>query len=265
MKKQLLKPVLESDFRPNFSRGADKEGVDPFQAFQSMIGHFSRIAVGPHFWFIADVVEGFAHSLGGMLEEMMPFSEEAFLQNSTSLLFQNSHPVDITHLFAFTNYWIQFYMALPPEKKPHVHATIYLRMLNKKKEYRWVMVQYADSLFNKEGNLLYGLTLVTDISHIKKGGDAMMSILDTSDQHCQQFYCIDQQTRLTESLNVPEISKREQDVLLLLIKGYSSKQIAAELNIAIKTTDHHRQSLLRKTNTKTTGELVATAISYGLI
>jgi DNA-binding CsgD family transcriptional regulator len=203
--------------------------------------------------------------MGGMLEEMMPFTEEAFLQNPTAMLFQNSHPVDITHLFAFTNYWVQFYMALPPEKKPHVHATIYLRMLNKNKEYRWVMVQYADSLFNQEGKIVYGLTLVTDISHIKQNGDAMMSILDTSDQRCQQFYCIDQQTRLTESMDVPEISKREQDVLLLLIKGYSSKQIAAELNIAVKTTDHHRQSLLRKTNTKTTGELVAKAISYGLI
>lgn len=265
MKKQLLEPVLEKDFQPNFSRGADQSGINPFEHYKTLIGHSSRLAVGPYFWFIADTVNGVAHSAGGMLEDMMPFSMKDFMENSTTTLFQNSHPTDITRLFAFTNHWVQYYMRLPAEKKPYVHATIYLRMLNRNQEYRWVMVQYADSLFNKEGNLVYGLTLVTDISHIKQDGEAMMSVLDATDQSCQHFYCTAEQELTSEMMELPLISKREREVLCLLAKGYGSKQIAAELKIAVKTTDHHRQSLLRKTNTKNTGELVAKAISSGLI
>jgi hypothetical protein len=48
-----------------------------------------------------------------------------------------------------------------------VRATIYLRLLNKKKVYSWVMIQYADTVVDDNGAIIYGLTFVTDISHIK--------------------------------------------------------------------------------------------------
>lgn len=54
-------------------------------------------------------------------------------------------------------------------------------------------------------------------------------------------------------------------MLRFLTIGYSSKQIAAELNIATKTIDNHRQNLLQKTNTKSSAELVAYGINLGFI
>jgi DNA-binding CsgD family transcriptional regulator len=64
---------------------------------------------------------------------------------------------------------------------------------------------------------------------------------------------------------MPKISPREIDILHLLAAGHSSKQIAGELNIAIKTVDNHRQNLLRKTGARSTAELVTKAVKLGLV
>jgi DNA-binding NarL/FixJ family response regulator len=113
--------------------------------------------------------------------------------------------------------------------------------------------------------IVYGLTLITDIGHLRKSGVAMMSILDTYDNSCQQFLCVDGKNLSPPANALPKVTLREIEVLQYLALGYSSKQIAQELNLAIKTIDNHRQNLLRKTNTKSSGELVAFGINMGLI
>ena len=127
------------------------------------------------------------------------------------------------------------------------------------------MIQYADTVVDDNGAIIYGLTFVTDISHIKKDGIAMMSVLDTFDNSCQQFLCIDDKNLSNPVDALPKITSREIEILRYLAIGYSSKQIAEELNIAVKTIDNHRQNMLRKTNTKSSPELVAYGINMGFI
>lgn len=62
--------------------------------------------------------------------------------------------------------------------------------------------------------------------------------------------------RLSKSNNLPKISKREQQVLDLLIKGQSSTEIAKELNISFETVRTYRRKLLTKFNVKSAGQLV---------
>ncbi|OBX25429.1 regulatory LuxR family protein [Gelidibacter algens] len=60
--------------------------------------------------------------------------------------------------------------------------------------------------------------------------------------------------------SAPQLTSREKEILQLLAKGFGSKQIASLLNISIKTVDNHRQNMLHKTGSKTSSELVSTAI-----
>lgn len=262
----LLSPVKEEDLRITF--GASRRvsvSEDPAVLFAPTITHFKKLAIGNYFWFIADPVNWLVHAAGGMLEQMTPIKQHELVGQSPELIFRQTHPDDLTHMFAFSNYWVNYFSSLPIERKPHVHATVYLRFKNATGIYRWVMVQYTDTLIDADGKIHYGLTLLTDVSHIKKDGIAMMSILDTYDDTCQQFLCIDGKSLSNTENVLPKISPRELEVLRYLAAGYSSKQIAAEFNIAIKTIDNHRQNLLHKTNTKSTGELVAYGINMGFI
>lgn len=264
-KKPLLTPVKREDFKENFSAGAHIGNVQPQEHFAPVIEQIKKLAIGNYFWFIADAVKGMGVSVGGMMEKMVAIKEDEFLQHPPDLLFRRGHPEDMARMFAFTNHWISFFMGLSPERRQYVRPTMYIRMMNPNDEYKWVMVQYVDQILNDAGMIIYGLTLVTDISHIKKEGVAMMSILDTYDDSCQLFFCSDGVALPDTDTVLPKISQREIEVLRYLAVGYSSKQIAAELKIAVKTIDNHRQSLLRKTNTKSSGELVAYGINRGYI
>lgn len=262
----LLTPLKEEDLRFTFGSSRQVVGnIDPDELFAPTIAQFKKLAIGTYFWFVADPGKWIVHSAGGMLEEMTPMEEAEFVQQSPDILFRNTHPDDMPKVFAFTTYWVTFFSNLSPERKPHVRPTLYLRLLNKKKVYSWVMIQYADTIIDNDGVILYGLTLVTDISHIKKDGVPIMSILDTFDNSCQQFLCVDGKSLSFPANTLPKITAREIEILRYLAIGYSSKQIAEELNIAVKTIDNHRQNMLRKTNTKSSSELVAFGINSGFI
>lgn len=60
-------------------------------------------------------------------------------------------------------------------------------------------------------------------------------------------------------------SNREKEVLELLAKGYSSKDIAKELFITERTVETHRKNMVEKAKVKNTVELVAYASSRGFI
>ena len=62
-----------------------------------------------------------------------------------------------------------------------------------------------------------------------------------------------------------QISVREKEVLCLICKEYTTKEIAAALFISEKTVDWHRLNLLQKTNSKNTAGLVIFAMKCGLI
>jgi len=61
------------------------------------------------------------------------------------------------------------------------------------------------------------------------------------------------------------LSDREQEVLLLICKGLSNQEIADQLFISKRTVDHHRASLLTKTNTRNAASLVIYAIKHKMI
>ena len=262
----LLSPVKEEDLRLTFGHTQKlSNSIDADEIFAPAIAHFKKLAIGTYFWFIADPAKWVVHAAGGSLQKMTPIKESEFIQHSPEILFKNTHPGDIAQVFAFSNYWVNYFSALPAERKAHVRATIYLRMLNTKNMYNWLMIQYVDTIIDNEGKIIYGLTLVTDIAHIKKDGVAMMSILDTYDDSCQQFLCVDGKSLSQPDMVLPKLSVREIEVLRYLAIGYSSKQIAAALQLAIKTIDNHRQNMLRKTTTKSTGQLVAYGITMGYV
>lgn len=60
-------------------------------------------------------------------------------------------------------------------------------------------------------------------------------------------------------------SQREKEVLELLAKGYSTKDMAKHLFITEKTVETHRKNMAKKANAKNTAELVAFASARGFL
>jgi len=68
------------------------------------------------------------------------------------------------------------------------------------------------------------------------------------------------QTR-TLMARLATLSKREREVLDLVVAGKASKQIAEELGISIHTVDNHRAHIMSKMHTDSLADLVRAAVS----
>ena len=61
------------------------------------------------------------------------------------------------------------------------------------------------------------------------------------------------------------LTKREKEVLELVVNGLTSKQIGEKLRLSPRTVDRHRSSLLKKFNMKNSVDLVNYVIKNSLI
>ncbi len=60
------------------------------------------------------------------------------------------------------------------------------------------------------------------------------------------------------------LTSREQTVISLVAKGLSSKKIASQLDISVRTVETHRRNVNKKLNISSTSALVRYAIEHGL-
>ena len=61
------------------------------------------------------------------------------------------------------------------------------------------------------------------------------------------------------------LTDREREILQLVAESYSTKEIAAKLDISVKTVDNHRTNLMRKLNLHDVASLTRYALEIGLI
>lgn len=64
---------------------------------------------------------------------------------------------------------------------------------------------------------------------------------------------------------IQKITRREKEILQLIVEEYTTDEIAEKLFIGKTTVISHRKSLLRKLNAKNTAGLVKTAFEFGLL
>lgn len=62
-----------------------------------------------------------------------------------------------------------------------------------------------------------------------------------------------------------ELSERERDVLILVARGYTNKEIASELNISPHTVISHRKNIVHKTGIRSVAGLTVYAVLNKLI
>ncbi len=61
------------------------------------------------------------------------------------------------------------------------------------------------------------------------------------------------------------LSSREEEILGLISKGRTNKQIAHELSLSIRTVERYRSTIMRKAGLQNRAELVAYAVLHGLL
>jgi DNA-binding NarL/FixJ family response regulator len=62
-----------------------------------------------------------------------------------------------------------------------------------------------------------------------------------------------------------ELTSREREIVQLVAEGRSSKEVAASLQISVKTVESHRTNIMRKLRIRSVGQLVRYAVRNGIV
>jgi DNA-binding CsgD family transcriptional regulator len=246
--KKIWAPLLKSD-NPNtkeleLSLDFHKKLLNVFQA-------------GKHYYMVFNICQM-------ELEFISPDISAALGYESTEInamfFLEQIHPDDKPYFLSFENRLTEFFNLLPIEKRGSYKYQHDYRIKTKENKYirllhQIVPIEYDDTSFYRS------LVLHTDITHIKPNGIPSFSIIGLGNE--PSYYNIQDTLNITESNII--LTKKEREILKLIVQNKSSKEIAEVLYISLNTVYTHRKNILKKTDATTLIELIGKVIKEGWI
>jgi DNA-binding CsgD family transcriptional regulator len=233
--------------------------------FSHQIKQAPSFSIGPFYWFIGDNANMKITAASNNIGELTPFPKNEWVNNSAFFFAENIHTEDSFYVLSALQLAIAKIESLPDEKQGDVRVNIYARMLNAEKIYRWVLIQIPGLYIDKATRNTCGLIMVTDLSHFNfNGRPVMMTLTDKVNNKNEYFHIAKDEMKLINA-NLPNITKQEQKIFQLMAKGLNTPQISKELNISYSTVENHKRNLRKKTNTKTSAELVHYMMTNNLL
>lgn len=179
------------------------------------------------------------------------------------VLFMNGklHPDDRPWFLAIGKSVIDFFSHLAVEKLMKYKVIYDIRFRKKNGEYVRILYQGILLEHDENGKFLRTLNVHTDITYLKKEGRPVLSFIGMDGE--PSYRDVTSNNIFIERKE--ELTRREKQVLKLLIEGKLSKEISSILKISKQTVDTHRKNMLHKKELKNTGELIGKAIRNGWI
>jgi DNA-binding CsgD family transcriptional regulator len=260
-----LKPLSIDQFN-EIAKNENPLNINNYETFfQKQIEEASNYALGPYFWFIGNNHEMKIVAASRNIDILTPFSHEKWTNGSALFLVENLHAEDSFYVLSALNLAVAKIEELPPERQSTVRVNIYARMLNASNEYRWVLIQMPGLYINNRDRSTCGIIMVTDLSHLSfKEKPVLMTLTDKINNQNIYYNIASDEMKLV-NVNLPNITKREQEIVKLMAKGLNSPEIAEKLCLSYHTIENHKRNIRRKTNSKTAAELINYVWSHNLI
>ncbi|MCP9755053.1 LuxR family transcriptional regulator [Lacihabitans sp. CCS-44] len=252
----VLSPLSVNEFI-NIAKNENEILIGDFEEyFEKQIEEASNYAIGPYFWFIGDNSTLMITAASQNIRELTPHRHEVWTKGNTLFFAENIHPDDRFFVLSAFKLAVEKIEQLPTERQTSVRLNIYARMLNLKAEYRWVLIQMPRLYINEQDRTTVGFILVTDLSHLEfVKRPTLMTLTDKVNNQNQYFHIASDLTELVV-VDLPNITKREQEILTLMAKGLNSPAISEKLCLSYHTVENHKRNIRRKTETKTSAELI---------
>ncbi|MBF0694652.1 MAG: PAS domain-containing protein [Flavobacterium sp.] len=213
--------------------------------------------VGKFYYYLFDVMNSKFEFISPQITDVLGYSPDI----DAETFFSKLHPDDQSVMLNYEKAVVDFFSALPAEKLPKYKFTYDYRVMNSSGEYVRLLQQVTTVRFNAAENVLTTFGVHTDITSLKQSCKTSLSFIGLDGEPSY----IDYQAEQTYKPSKQIFTKREKEILRLLLCGAHTLEIARELCISVHTVNTHRKNVLAKTGTKTTAELAAKAINEGLL
>lgn len=261
-----LKPLTTEQFEKNAKSDKQLGIVDYRFFFEPQIKEANNFAIGPYYWFIGDSANMLITAASDNINELSPFGKEEWQNKSAFFFVENLHPEDSPYVLSAIQFATDKIISLPVEQQQDVKINIYARMLNAKKVFRWVLIQMPSIYVDNENLTTCGLMMVTDLTHFNfDRRPILMTLVNVNDGKIEYYHLEMGEGLKAKNMEIPHITRRERQLLNLMLRGLTSPEIANDLCISYSTVENHKKNLRIKTATKTSAELVHFIMSNNLL
>lgn len=172
---------------------------------------------------------------------------------SIEFLFNLVHPEDVPYLFDFENKVTAFFNQLPPDKVLKYKVSYDYRIKKGDGKYIRLLQQVVVIQSDEHGSVLRVLGVHTDITHLNKPNGSTLSFIGMDGEPSYKEVC---KGYTTFAIRKEVFTKREKEIMSLLLLGKTSFEIGESLFISRHTVNVHRKNMLKKTNSNSVLELI---------
>jgi DNA-binding CsgD family transcriptional regulator len=191
---------------------------------------------------------------------LLGYSSEEALARGPDYFFEGMHPEDLGFVLDTVTRALRFLDALPPQERRGYKLNFDYRMRRQDGDYIRLVQQVVVLEEDARGGIW--LVLIVNDSAPEGGAETPPSraLVRTRDGSRHLF-----PPPLEVEGCLPQLTRRELEILGLVAEGLGSKAIADRRTISVATVNNHRQAILEKTGSRNSSEAVSLAARLGLL
>lgn len=194
----------------------------------------------------------------GNVEELTGYPASMFRAQGMEISFAMIHPEDRKELFRFQKIVFDSFHQLTLAEKYTYEFSYTTRWVHRTtNEISWMLGKVRPYLIDLAGNFAMDLHIIVQLHTPPK----------TVGYDWNYSYKKEDGSRIFVSKNSPNtriisLTKKEKEIVKLILDGKESKGIACDLNISVNTVATHRKNILKKLNARNVGEMVKIISTY---
>jgi len=174
------------------------------------------------------------------------------------------HPDDISFVIQAEEMVVEKIKQIGIEHQLYLKPSYCFRMKTKKGKYELFHHQAIHTFMDKDNRLFQSINIHTNIQHITVQNPYTVLITGISPRRDFLQFTV-QPAHDKKSSADPNLTKREIEILILIAKGNSAKEISEMLILSEHTIRSHRKNILKKTESRNSRELIRKAFEWGII
>lgn len=217
-------------------------------------------ALGPYYYYVLNVTDS---TLSNFHPDILPLHGLKEYPVHLKEIIDLIHPEDLPFVMEAEAWTIETILKIGFEHQLHLKTGYCFRMQVAENKYELFHHQAIHTAKDENDKLIQALNIHTNISHITTVNNyiATVSGISPRDDFYQKAFKVE---KIEEKLG-ERLTKRELEILVLLTRSYTDKQIAETLCISYHTVRTHHKNILKKTKSKNSLELLKRSLENGYL
>ncbi|WP_116788936.1 LuxR C-terminal-related transcriptional regulator [Flavobacterium psychrotrophum] len=226
----------------NFDLGFQRKLLDVFHA-------------GSFFFYVVNVRKSMLEYVSPEIKEVIGYEADVTLEDIVSFI----HPEDVPYFVSFEAAVRNFFGELSGNSLFSYKVQYDLRF--KKSDGSYIRILHQFVIIQHDAEDIKTFAVDTDIDHLKTSGKPQLSFIGLDGS--PSYLNVDTEKDLAAEKGF--FTKRERQILQALAAGMSSQEISEMLSISKYTVDVHRKNMLKKSEAKSTYEILQKAFNMGWV